>query len=160
MSADDRAGGTDGVRLLAGGNPQIPKGDGDAPVQAYITAMPGWKREVGRRLDELIERAIPDVVKAVRWNQPMYATEGGGYVVSFRCFTRYIKLTFFDGAELDPVPPVDFKDPREKAFHVEEDDELDEEQLVTWFRQAAVGPGGRRRCQGERHGSRSRRFQT
>lgn len=130
-----------GPKLLAGGNPQIPKGEGDAPVRAYIDAMPGWKSAVGRRLDALIEQAIPDVVKAVKWNQPLYGVEGQGFFVSFRCFTRYIKLTFFAGAELDPVPPVDFKDPKEKAFHIHEGDELDEQQLASWFRQAAAIPG-------------------
>jgi hypothetical protein len=128
-------------RLLAGGNPQIPKGDGDAPVQAYIDAMPGWKSEVGRELDALIERAVPDVRKAVRWNQPMYGVEDQGYVVSFRCFTSYIKLTFFNGASLEPVPPIDFKDADAKALHIHDDDELDEEQLVSWFEQAAALPG-------------------
>ena len=128
-------------RLLAGGNPQIPKGDGDAPVQAYIAAMPEWKSDVGRRLDELIEQAVPDVVRAVKWNQPLYGVEDGGFFASFRCFTRYIKLTFFAGAELAPVPPVDFKDPKEKALHIHEDDELDEEQLLDWFQQAAALPG-------------------
>jgi hypothetical protein len=131
----------DGPRLLAGGNPQIPKGDGDAPVQAYIDAMPGWKSDVGRRLDALIEQAVPHVVKAVKWNQPLYGVEDQGFFVSFRCFTKYIKLTFFRGAELDPVPPVDFKDPNEKALHIHEDDELDEEQLTSWFEQAAAIPG-------------------
>ncbi len=131
----------DSPRLLAGGNPQIPKGDGDAPVQAYIDAMPGWKSDVGRQLDELIEHAVPHVVKAVRWNQPMYGVEGQGFFVSFRCFTTYIKLTFFAGAELDPVPPVDFKDLNEKAFHIHEADDLDEQQLTSWFEQAAAIPG-------------------
>lgn len=131
----------DGPRLLSGGNPQIPKGDGAGPVRAYIAAMPGWKREVGERLDALVEQAIPDVERYVRWNQPMYAVDGQGYVVSFRCFTRYVKVTFFAGAELDPVPPVDFKDPKEKAFHIHEDDELDADQLLDWFRQASQLPG-------------------
>jgi hypothetical protein len=131
----------DGPRLLAGGNPQIPKGDGDPPVQAYIDAMPGWKSDVGRRLDELIEQAVPHVVKAVKWNQPLYGVEGEGFFVSFRCFTKYLKLTFFRGADLDPVPPVDFKDPTEKALHIFEDDELDEQQLSSWFQQAAELPG-------------------
>ncbi|HSK21962.1 MAG TPA: DUF1801 domain-containing protein [Egicoccus sp.] len=130
-----------GPKLLSGGNPQIPKGDGDAPVQAYIAAMPAWKSDVGRRLDGLIEQTVPDVVKAVRWNQPMYGVEDGGFFVSFRCFTEYIKLTFFAGARLDPVPPVDFKDPNEKAFHIHEDDELDQELLTRWFEQAAAIPG-------------------
>lgn len=131
----------DGPRLLSGGNPQIPKGDGAGPVRAYIAAMPGWKREVGERLDALVEQAIPDVERYVRWNQPMYAVDGQGYVVSFRCFTRYVKVTFFSGGELDPVPPVDFKDPKEKAFHIHEDDELDADQLLDWFRQASQLPG-------------------
>lgn len=128
-------------RLLAGGNPQIPKGDGDAPVQAYIDAMPGWKCDVGRHLDALIEQAVPHVVKAVKWNQPMYGVQDQGFFVSFRCFTNYIKLTFFRGAELDPLPPVEFKDPNERAFHIHEDDDLDEQQLTSWFEQAAAIPG-------------------
>lgn len=131
----------DAPRLLAGGNPQIPKGDGNEPVQAYIDAMPGWKSQVGRHLDALIEQAVPHVVKAVKWNQPLYGVEGQGFFVSFRCFTNYIKLTFFAGAELDPVPPVDFKDPNEKAVHIREDDELDQEQLTSWIEQAAAIPG-------------------
>ncbi len=142
MSRDDESATEgDGPRLLAGGNPQIPKADGDEPVQAYIEAMPGWKSDVGRRLDELIEQAVPDVVKAVKWNQPLYGVEDQGFFVSFRCFTNYVKLTFFRGAELEPVPPVDFKDPEEKAFHIHEDDDLDEEQLTGWFEQAAAIPG-------------------
>ena len=133
--------GGDGPRLLAGGNPQIPKGDGVAPVRAYIDAMPGWKSDVGRRLDELIEQAVPDVTRAVKWNQPLYGVEGQGFFASFRCFTAYIKLTFFAGAELDPVPPVDFKDEHEKALHIHEGDELDEARLTSWFEQAAAIPG-------------------
>jgi hypothetical protein len=131
----------DGPRLLAGGNPQIPKGDGDAPVQAYIDAMPGWKSDVGRHLDVLIQRAVPHVVKALKWNQPLYGVQGQGFFVSFRCFTKYVKLTFFSGAELDPLPPVEFKDPNERAFHIHEDDDVDDEQLISWFRQAAAIPG-------------------
>ena len=130
-----------GPRLLAGGNPQIPKGDGDVPVQAYIDAMPGWKSDVGRHLDAMIEQAVPHVVKAVKWNQPMYGVQGQGFFVSFRCFTHYIKLTFFRGAELDPLPPVEFKDPNERALHLHVDDDLDEQQLTSWFEQAATIPG-------------------
>jgi hypothetical protein len=141
MAEDERAPTADGPRLLAGGNPQIPKGDGDAPVQAYLDAMPGWKSEVGRRLDALIEQAVPGVVKAVRWNQPLYGVEGQGSFVSFRCFTSYLKLTFFRGAELDPLPPVGFKDPDARALHIHDDDELDDSQLVSWFEQAARIPG-------------------
>ena len=131
----------DRPRLLAGGNPQIPKGDGDAPVQAYIEAMPGWKSDVGRQLDASIEQAVPHVVKAVKWNQPLYGDQDQGFFASFRCFTKYIKLTFFRGAELDPLPPVEFKDPNERAFHIHEDDDLNEEQLISWFEQAAAIPG-------------------
>lgn len=94
-----------GPRLLAGGNPQIPKGDGDAPVQAYIDAMPGWKSDVGRHLDALIEQAVPRVVKAVKWNQPRYGVEDQGFLASFRCYTKYLKITFFRGAELTPCLP-------------------------------------------------------
>jgi hypothetical protein len=141
MPKDANPPGPDRPRLLAGGNPQIPKGDGDAPVRAYIDAMPGWKSDVGRHLDGLIEVAVPDVVRAVKWNQPLYGVEGQGFFVSFRCFTAYIKLTFFRGAELDPLPPVGFKDPDARALHIHEDDELDEGQLVGWFEQAAAIPG-------------------
>jgi hypothetical protein len=131
----------DRPRLLAGGNPQIPKGDGGAPVRAYIEAMPGWKSDIGRQLDALIEQAVPHVIKAVKWNQPLYGVEDRGFFVSYRCFTNYIKLTFFRGAALDPVPPIDFKDPDSKAIHIHEDDELDEQQLTSWFAQAAALPG-------------------
>lgn len=131
----------DGPRLLAGGNPQVPRGDGEEPVRLYIDAMPGWKSDVGRRLDALIEQAVPHVVRAVRWNQPMYGVEDQGFFASFRCFTRYIKVTFFRGAELDPPPPVEFKDPDARALHIHEDDDLDEEQLRRWFGQAAAIPG-------------------
>src|SRR6187549_4097868 len=93
-------GGSKGVVLLSGGNPQIPKGDGDAPVQAYIAAMPGWKRDVGRRLDALISRTVPDVCKAVKWNSPFYGIEGQGWFLSFHCFTKYIKIAFFRGSSL------------------------------------------------------------
>jgi hypothetical protein len=141
MADDERTDKGEGPRLLAGGNPQIPKGDGDAPVQAYIDAMPGWKSDVGHRLDVLIEQAVPGVVKAVKWNQPLYGVEGQGFFVSFRCFTGYLKVTFFRGAELDPLPPVEFKDPDARALHIHDDDELDETQLVSWFEQAAAIPG-------------------
>ena len=127
-------------KLLSGGNPQIPKGDGDAPVQAYIAAMPDWKREVGRRLDHLIERTVPDVRKAVRWNSPWYGVEGEGWFVSYHVFTRYVKVTFLQGASLDPVPPGSGKDPDSRWIDVHEG-ELDEEQLAEWVRQAAAIPG-------------------
>jgi hypothetical protein len=91
--------------LLAGGNPQIPKGDGDTPVQAYIEAMPGWKRDIGHRLDAIIVRAVPEVRKGVRWNSPFYGMEGRGWFLNFHCFTKYVKVAFFNGASLDPLPP-------------------------------------------------------
>lgn len=131
----------DQPKLLSGGNPQIPKGDGDAPVQAYIDAMPGWKQDVGRRLDALIERAVPNVQKAVRWNSPFYGTEGQGWFVSYHCFTKYLKVTFFDGTSLDPVPPVESKDDNVRYFHIHEDDEIDEKLLTKWMKQASRLPG-------------------
>ena len=127
--------------LLAGGNPQIAKGDGDAPVRAYIAAMPGWKRDVGRRLDALIVRTVPGVLKAVKWNSPFYGVEGQGWFLGVHCFTKYIKLAFFRGALLRPVPPGESKDKYTRYLDIREDDKLDEVQLVTWIRQAAVLPG-------------------
>ena len=126
--------------LLSGGNPQIAKGDGDAPVQAYIAAMPGWKRDVGCRLDELIVSNVPDVRKAVRWNSPFYGIEGHGWFASFHVFTRYVKLTFFNGALLDPVPPGSGKDPDARWVDVYEG-ALDTEDVTSWVRQAAKLPG-------------------
>ena len=131
----------DGVVLLSGGNPQIPKGDGDAPVRAYIAAMPEWKRGVGQRLDALIEGAAPGVRRAVRWNSPFYGVEGRGWFLSYHCFARYVKVTFLYGKRLDPMPPVDSKDPDARYYHVYEDGVIDEEQLTDWVRQAAAMPG-------------------
>ena len=127
--------------LLSGGNPQIAKGDGDSPVQAYIAAMPGWKRDAGRRLDAFIVRTVPDVRKAVRWNSPFYGVEGQGWFLAFHCFTRYIKVTFLRGTSLRPLPPVPSKDPDARYFHIHEDDELDEELVGGWIRQASKVPG-------------------
>jgi len=127
--------------LLSGGNPQIPKGDGDAPVQVYIAAMPGWKRDAGAWIDAIITSAVPGVRKAVRWNSPFYGSEGGGWFVSFHCFTKYIKVTFFDGASLTPAPPVESKDGKTRYLHVFEDAELDERQFVDWVIQASHLPG-------------------
>ena len=129
------------VRLLAGGNPQIPKGDGDEPVQAYIAAMPGWKRRVGERLDGIITRTVPDVRKAVRWNSPFYGAPDAGWFASYHCFTKYVKVTFFDGRRLDPVPPVESKDANARYFHIHEGDEIDEAQFASWVEQAAALPG-------------------
>ena len=128
-------------RLLAGGNPQIPKGDGDGPVQAYIAAMPGWKTDVGARLDALIERTVPDVFKVVRWNQPFYGHEGEGWFTAFRCYTKYVQLQFFRGSSLDPVPPKAAKNPEVRYLDIYEDHELDEAQLTSWFEQASNLPG-------------------
>ncbi|WP_254792966.1 DUF1801 domain-containing protein [Streptomyces sp. CC77] len=128
-------------RLLSGGNPQIPKGDGDAPVQAYIDAMPGWKQDVGRHLDDLIVRTVPGVRKAVRWNSPFYGTEGNGWFVSFHCFTKYVKLTWLNGSSLEPLPPGDSKHEHVRYLDLHEDEDLDEELLADWIRQAADLPG-------------------
>jgi len=129
--------------LLSGGNPQIAKGYGDAPVQAYIAAMPGWKSAVGHRLDALIERTVPGVHKAVKWNSPLYGIEGNGWFLGVHCYVRYIKLAFFRGAALRPLPPVASKTPHARYFHLHEDDELDEAQLADWIRQASRLPGER-----------------
>jgi hypothetical protein len=141
MAGDDgrRAGGE--PVLLAGGNPQIPKADGDAPVQDYIAAMPGWKREVGRRLDAIITRTLPGVRKAVRWNSPFYGIEGRGWFLSFHCITRYIKVTFWRGTSLHPAPPVASKHPAVRYLHVFEHGEFDEAQFAAWVQQAGALPG-------------------
>ena len=125
--------------LLAGGNPQISKGEGDAPVQAYIAAMPGWKGDVGRRLDALVVRSVPEVRKAVKWNSPFYGIEGRGWFLAFHVFTRYVKVTFFRGKSLQPTPSGGTgKDARWVDIH---EDDLDELQMATWIRQAAALPG-------------------
>jgi hypothetical protein len=128
-------------KLLSGGNPQIAKGDGDAPVQAYIAAMPGWKSEAGHQLDALIERTVPAVKKAVKWNSPLYGIEGQGFFLGVHCFNKYIKVAFFRGAQLRPLPPVESKDENTRYLHIHEDDEIDEEQLANWIRQASEIPG-------------------
>ena len=127
--------------LLAGGNPQIAKADGDAPVQAYIAAMPGWKRDVGRRLDALIVRTVPDVRKAVKWNSPFYGIEGQGWFLSFHCFTKYIKVTFFRGTSLRPLPPGESKHEEVRYLDIHEGEQLDEAQLAGWVKQASRLPG-------------------
>jgi len=129
------------LKLLAGGNPQIPKGYGNEPVQAYIAAMPGWKSEVGRKLDVLVERCVPNVARAVKWNTPLYGVEGQGWFLGLHCFTKYVKLTFFRGVSLDPVPPENSKMPETRYFHIHETDEWNEAQLATWVRQASALPG-------------------
>lgn len=128
--------------LLSGGNPQIAKGYGDAPVQAYIAAMPGWKQGAGRRLDEIVERAVPNVYKAVKWNSPFYGFEGEGWFLSFHCFTKYIKVTFFCGTSLRPAPPGESKHPEVRYLDIYEDG-LDEAQFTDWVKQASRLPGER-----------------
>ncbi len=128
-------------RLLAGGNPQIPKGEGDGPVQSYIAAMPEWKRGVGEYLDDLIVRTVPDVRKAVKWNQPLYGLEDQGWFLAFYCFKKYVQLTFFRGAALEPLPPKDSKHPDVRYFDIYEDDDIDENRLVSWIEQASALPG-------------------
>ncbi len=127
--------------LLSGGNPQIPKGDGDAPVQAYIAAMPGWKSEVGRRLDSIIVRTVPDVRKGVRWNSPFYGAEGRGWFLGFHCLTKYVKVAFFDGAALKPPPPGESKDANVRYLDIHEDDAFDEVLFAEWVKQASELPG-------------------
>ena len=130
-------------RLLSGGNPQIPKGYGDAPVQAYIAAMPGWKSDIGRRLDVLITRTVPGVSKAVKWNSPFYGMEGEGWFLGIHCFTKYIKVAFFKGASLDPLPPGASKQKEVRYLDIREDDPFDEAQIASWVEQASRLPGER-----------------
>ena len=127
--------------LLSGGNPQIAKADGDAPVQAYIAAMPGWKSDIGHRLDSLIVSTVPDVRKGVRWNSPFYGAEGEGWFLNFHCFTKYVKVAFFDGAALDPPPPGESKDANVRYLNIYENDPFDEDQFVAWVEQASRLPG-------------------
>lgn len=131
-----------GVVLLSGGNPQIAKADGDTPVQAYIAAMPGWKHDIGRWLDELIERNVPNVRKAVRWNSPFYGVEGRGWFLSTHCLTKYVKVTFFQGMSLRPIPPGGTEKSKDARWiDIYENDVLDDAQMATWVKQAATLPG-------------------
>jgi hypothetical protein len=127
--------------LLSGGNPQIAKGYGDAPVQAYIAAMPGWKSDVGRRLDALIMRTVPGARKAVKWNSPLYGFEGDRWFLGIHVFTKYIKVAFFRGASLKPLPPGTSKQEHVRYLHIHEHDEIDEVQLADWVKQASELPG-------------------
>ena len=137
----DEKGNSERPTLLSGGNPQIPKGEGDGPVQAYISAMPGWKREVGRRLDEIVGRLVPGVRKAVKWNSPFYgAPEGEGWFLSLHVFTKYVKVAFFRGTSLRPVPPGASKHPEVRYLDIREG-ALDEAQFADWVKQASVLPG-------------------
>ncbi|OSZ68325.1 histidine kinase [Sphingomonas sp. IBVSS2] len=129
-------------RLLSGGNPQIPKGEGDVPVQAYIAAMPEWKQRIGRAIDDLVMGAVPGVRKAVKWNTPFYgAPDREGWFLAFHCFDRYVKLTFFRGVALDPVPPGPSKQQDVRYLDIREEDAIDEARLVAWIRQASALPG-------------------
>jgi len=128
-------------KLLSGGNPQIAKCLGDAPVQAYIAAMPGWKSAAGAKLDALITRTVPGVRKAVKWNSPFYGVEGQGWFLSYHCFNKYIKVAFIRGMELQPLPPIESKDPNARYVHIFENDQPDEKQLADWIKQAAAIPG-------------------
>ena len=127
--------------LISGGNPQIFKADGDALVQAYIAAMPEWKRDIGRQLDSLVVATIPEVQKAVRWNTPFYGIDGNGWFLSFHCFTNYIKITFLNGSSLEPLPPEASKVPTVRYLHVSEVQPLDEDQFIKWVKQARALPG-------------------
>jgi hypothetical protein len=129
------------VKLLSGGNPQIAKADGNAPVQTYIAAMPGWKREIGRRLDALIGRNVPNVCKAVKWNTPFYGIEGQGWFLGFHCLTKYVKVSFFRGTSLRPVPPGESAHKEVRYLDIYEDDQLDEKLLAGWIIQASKLPG-------------------
>ena len=128
-------------KLLSGGNPQIAKGYGDAPVQAYIAAMPGWKSDLGRRVDAIITRTVPGVLKAVKWNSPMYGIEEGRWFISYHCFAKYLKVAFFRGASLNPPPPGESTQAEVRYLNIREDDELDEKQFASWVKQASKLPG-------------------
>ena len=136
-----RTGEKSSVVLLSGGNPQIAKAEGAAPVRAYIAAIPGWKRDVAKRLDALIVRTLPKVRKAVKWNSPMYGIDDQGWFLSFHMFTRYIKVTFFRGSSLRPMPPVASKHKDVRYIDIHEDDEIDEAQMARWIKQASALPG-------------------
>lgn len=127
--------------LLSGGNPQIPKGDGEGPVRDYIAAMPGWKRGIGKRLDELIDQSIPGVRKAVKWNQPLYGVDGETWLVSFRCYTDYVQLQLLQGDSLDPKPPKDSKHDGVRYLDIHEDDDVDWDQVRAWFEKSGTLPG-------------------
>ncbi|MFM7808105.1 MAG: DUF1801 domain-containing protein [Planctomycetota bacterium] len=128
-------------KRLAGGNPQIAKGDGDAPVQAYIAAMPGWKRALGVHVDAIITRTVPGVRKAVKWNSPLYGVDGQGWFLGVHCFTGYVKVAFFRGSRLRPKPPGESKDANTRYLHIIEHEPLDEAQFTRWVRQASALPG-------------------
>lgn len=129
------------VKLLSGENPQIPKGDGPAPVKAYIDAVPGWKHDVCKKLDQLITKNVPALVKAVKWNTPFYGRKETGWFIAFHCFNKYVKVTFFKGQALEPIPPVGSKDPNARYYHVEENEMIDEKLFISWVKQASSMEG-------------------
>ncbi len=131
------------AKLLSGGNPQIAKGDGDAPVQAYIAAMPGWKSDIGRRIDALVVKTVPDVQKAVKWNSPLYGMKDDGWFLGIHCFTKYIKVAFFRGTSLHPIPPGESTSSQTRYLNIRENDVLDEAQFIDWVKQASRLPGER-----------------
>lgn len=131
----------DDVVLLSGGNPQIAKGDGDEPLQAYLEAMPEWKGEIGRHIDDLVREVVPQALRAVRWNSPFYGIEGNGWFLSLHCFTKYVKITWLNGSELDPNPPGTSKQQRVRYLDIRQHDEIDDDQIRQWLRQAVTIPG-------------------
>jgi hypothetical protein len=144
MTGPPKSNSSDKPVLLSGGNPQIAKGYGDEPVQAYIAAMPEWKHEVGRRLDALIGRAVPGVRKAVKWNSPFYgAADDEGWFLNFHCFNKYVKVAFFKGASLDPPPPGSSKHPEVRYLKIHEGEALDEDRFLAWVKRASQIPGER-----------------
>lgn len=132
---------TDGPKLLSGGNPQIPKGFGDAPVQAWMAAVPGWKSAAMARVDALVVANAPGVRKAVKWNSPLYGMEEGTWFMGVHAFDRYLKVSFFNGAALEPTPPETSRQKSVRYFHIREDEPMDEAQMADWIRQAAALPG-------------------
>jgi hypothetical protein len=128
-------------KLLSGGNPQIAKADGDAPVQAYIAAMPGWKRDLGRQIDALIMQAVPGACKAVRWNSPFYGIAGQGWFLGLHCYAKYVKVAFFEGRSLRPMPPVESSQPKVRYLHIHEGETIDAAQFASWAKQASKLPG-------------------
>lgn len=129
------------AKLLSGGNPQIPKGDGDEPVQAYLDAMPGWKGRIGRHLDDLVREVVPGARRAVRWNSPFYGIEGNGWFLSLHCFTSYVKVTWLNGSHLEPPPPGTSKHEHVRYLDIAQDDDMDDDQIRDWLRQASSIPG-------------------
>jgi len=134
-------GGKSSTVLFSGGNPQVPMAIGDGPVRHYIDAMPGWKADIGRQLDAVISQTVPNVEKAVKWNSPFYGIEQGRWFLSFRCFTKYVKVTFFDGASLVPAPPELFKAEGVRGLNIYQNDGIDLPQIADWIEQASVLPG-------------------